>query len=302
MPGGRRGVVKPEVGDPDGPAARLHRERPACDRGHDRGHLRLHVAPRVRVALPARDPDRRGDQGRPRRGRALPARAHRAVRRPAPASTSSRCSPQAGRHRRPPAVSRAVILAPAPSLRVGLMLLLAVVLQISALEPDRHLRRRQADLVAAGGGRGGVLRGQRPRRARPASPPASCSTSRSGAHDGRLLAGADRGRLRRRPLPRAARPGHGLMPIPVGAAATAGWVLAFAAVSFMLDVDARGESARLPRHGRHGAAERAARDPGLRRLPQGPAARRSPSTRWSSAAAASAPARPGPLGLRGLEV
>jgi rod shape-determining protein MreD len=31
-------------------------------------------------------------------------------------------------------------------------------------------------------------------------------------------------------------PAHGLMPIPVGAAATAGWVLAYAAVSFMLDI------------------------------------------------------------------
>ena len=33
-------------------------------------------------------------------------------------------------------------------------------------------------------------------------------------------------------------PAHGLMPIPVGAAATAGYLLAFAAVSFMLDVGA----------------------------------------------------------------
>ena len=33
-------------------------------------------------------------------------------------------------------------------------------------------------------------------------------------------------------------PAHGLMPIPVGAAATAGFLLAFAAVSFMLDVGA----------------------------------------------------------------
>ena len=33
-------------------------------------------------------------------------------------------------------------------------------------------------------------------------------------------------------------PAHGLMPIPVGAAATGGWVVAFAAVSFMLDVGA----------------------------------------------------------------
>jgi rod shape-determining protein MreD len=33
-------------------------------------------------------------------------------------------------------------------------------------------------------------------------------------------------------------PGHGLAPVAVGAAATAGWVSAFAAVSFMLDVGA----------------------------------------------------------------
>jgi rod shape-determining protein MreD len=33
-------------------------------------------------------------------------------------------------------------------------------------------------------------------------------------------------------------PAHGLLPIPVGAAATAGWVAAFAAVSFMLDIGA----------------------------------------------------------------
>ena len=33
-------------------------------------------------------------------------------------------------------------------------------------------------------------------------------------------------------------PAHGLMPIPVGAVATVGWLVAFAAVSFMLDVGA----------------------------------------------------------------
>jgi hypothetical protein len=34
-------------------------------------------------------------------------------------------------------------------------------------------------------------------------------------------------------------PSHGLLPLPVGACATAGWVLAFAAVSLMLDIGAR---------------------------------------------------------------
>lgn len=34
-------------------------------------------------------------------------------------------------------------------------------------------------------------------------------------------------------------PSHGLIPVPVGAAATAAWVIAFAAVSLMLDIGAR---------------------------------------------------------------
>lgn len=34
-------------------------------------------------------------------------------------------------------------------------------------------------------------------------------------------------------------PSHGLVPVPVGAAATAAWVIAFAAVSLMLDIGAR---------------------------------------------------------------
>jgi rod shape-determining protein MreD len=34
-------------------------------------------------------------------------------------------------------------------------------------------------------------------------------------------------------------PSHGLMPVPVGAAASAAWVTAFAAVSLMLDIGAR---------------------------------------------------------------
>jgi rod shape-determining protein MreD len=34
-------------------------------------------------------------------------------------------------------------------------------------------------------------------------------------------------------------PSHGLLPVPVGSAATAAWVLAFAAVSLMLDIGAR---------------------------------------------------------------
>ena len=97
-------------------------------------------------------------------------------------------------------------------------------------------------------------------------------------------------------------PSHGLLPMPVGALATAAWVVAFAAVSFMLDVGRRRQPADLPRHVRDDPAQRAAGAAGLRRLPQAAAARRWSSTRSSCAAAAAPPRETGPLGLRGLEV
>ena len=98
-------------------------------------------------------------------------------------------------------------------------------------------------------------------------------------------------------------PSHGLLPLPVGAAATAGWVLAFAAVSFMLDVGAPREPAGAPRDGRDGPAQHAARPPGVRGLPRAAAARRWRSTRSSSARRRQAPPlETGPLGLRGLEI
>jgi rod shape-determining protein MreD len=96
-------------------------------------------------------------------------------------------------------------------------------------------------------------------------------------------------------------PGHGLAPIPVGAAATAGWVTAFAAVSFMLDIGAKvsplvirdmlvttlvGALVALPVF----AASRRLLRPVLAVDPLAARRRRR------------APRESGPLGLRGLEV
>src|ERR687895_90074 len=120
-------------GRPRRPAARERRERPPGDRGHPGQHLRLHLVA-ARVALPARDPDRPGDQGRLRRARDLPARARQALRRPAPARR--RAGPDAPRGRpgdRRSAGGGRVILSPGAFVRVGLLLLLAVILELSAL-------------------------------------------------------------------------------------------------------------------------------------------------------------------------
>ena len=96
-------------------------------------------------------------------------------------------------------------------------------------------------------------------------------------------------------------PSHGLLPIPVGAGATAGWVLAFAAVSLMLDIGARvsplvirdtivtvllNALLALPLF----AGVRKLLRPALRIDPRELRKRRRP------------PRETGPLGLRGLEV
>ena len=92
---GRQRHRQARGGQPRRPAARLRREGPARDRGHHGGHLGLHLLA-GRVAVPARHPDRARDQGGPRRGRALPARAHQAVRRPAPDRHRPGAHPQKG--------------------------------------------------------------------------------------------------------------------------------------------------------------------------------------------------------------
>jgi rod shape-determining protein MreD len=130
-----------------------------------------------------------------------------------------------------------VILSAGALLRVGLVLLLAVVLQLSALS-QIGIVGGQADVVvlvvAAVAYYGGSVSG--------------CATGfaagflldlASGATMGAsslVLTAVGYGVGRYREL---RDPSHGLLPIPVGAAATAGWVVAFAAVSFMLDVGAR---------------------------------------------------------------
>jgi rod shape-determining protein MreD len=130
-----------------------------------------------------------------------------------------------------------VILSPATVLRVGLLLLLALVLQLSVLS-QITIVGGQADLVvlvvAAVAYYAGSISG--------------CATGFAAGFLLDLATGATMGasslvltavgygvgRFRE-----VRDPSHGLLPIPVAAAATTGWVVAFAAVSFMLDIGAR---------------------------------------------------------------
>jgi rod shape-determining protein MreD len=130
-----------------------------------------------------------------------------------------------------------VILSAGSILRVGIPLLLAVVLQLSVLSQITVLGG-QIDLVvllvAAVAYYGGSVPG--------------CATGFAAGFLLDLAIGATMGasslvltavgygvgRFRE-----IRDPSHGLLPIPVAAAATAGWVVAFAAVSFMLDIGAR---------------------------------------------------------------
>ena len=129
-----------------------------------------------------------------------------------------------------------MIVAPLTFVRVGLLLLVAVILQVSAVS-QTSIFGGQADLVvltvAAVAYYAGSVSG--------------CATGFAAGFLLDLASGATMGasslvltgvgyavgRLRE-----LRDPSHGLMPAPVGAAATAGWVLTFAAVSFMLDVGA----------------------------------------------------------------
>jgi len=130
-----------------------------------------------------------------------------------------------------------VRISPSALVRVGLLLLVAVVLQLSALS-QIGIVGGHADLVvlvvaavayyagsvsgcAVGFAAGFLLD--------------LTSGATMGASSLVLTAvGYGVGRFRE-----VRDPSHGLLPIPVAAAATAGWVVAFAAVSFMLDVGAR---------------------------------------------------------------
>jgi rod shape-determining protein MreD len=130
-----------------------------------------------------------------------------------------------------------VILSAGAVLRVGLLLFLATVLQLSVLSPI-GVAGGQVDLVvlvvAAVAYYAGSISG--------------CATGfaagflldlTTGATMGAsslvlTAAGYGVGRFRE-----VRDPSNALLPIPVAAVATAGWVVGFAAVSFMLDVGAR---------------------------------------------------------------
>jgi len=129
-----------------------------------------------------------------------------------------------------------VILAPGTFVRVGALLLLAVVLQLSGLS-QLGILGGHIDLVvlvvAAVAFYGGSVSG--------------CATGFAAGFLLDLLSGATMGvsslvltavgygvgRFRE-----VRDPSHGLLPLAVGAAATGGFMVAFAAVSFMLDVGA----------------------------------------------------------------
>jgi rod shape-determining protein MreD len=130
-----------------------------------------------------------------------------------------------------------MILSVGAFVRVGILLLLAVVLQVSGLS-QLTILSGHADLVvltvAAVAYYAGSVTG--------------CATGFAAGLLLDLLTGATMGasslvltavgygvgRYRE-----VRDPSHGLMPVAVGAAATAGWVVAFAAVSLMLDIGAR---------------------------------------------------------------
>ena len=159
-----------------------------------------------------------------------------------------------------------MILSPGAFLRVGLLLLVAVVLELSALS-QLTVFGGHADLVvlvvAAVAYYGGSVTG--------------CATGFSAGLLLDLLTGTTMGasslvltavgygvgRFRE-----VRDPSHGLLPVAVGTVATACWVVAFAAVG----ADARHRRARQPagaaRHDRHRAAQRAAGAAGVHGLPQ----------------------------------
>jgi rod shape-determining protein MreD len=130
-----------------------------------------------------------------------------------------------------------VILSPGAFVRVGILLLLAVVLQLSAFSQigilDGH-----ADLVVLAVAAVAYYGGSVPGSA--AGFTAGflldlLTGATMGASSLVLTAvGYGVGRFRE-----VRDPSHGLLPIPVGAAATAAWLTAFAAVSLMLDIGAR---------------------------------------------------------------
>jgi rod shape-determining protein MreD len=129
-----------------------------------------------------------------------------------------------------------VILGPGAFLRVGLLLLTALVLQLSGLSEIRILGGN-ADLiplaVAAVAYYAGSVSGTATGFAMGVL--LDLTTGQTMGASSLVLSGVGYGVGRFREL---RDPAHGLLPIPVGAAATLAWGAGFAAVSFMLDIGA----------------------------------------------------------------
>jgi rod shape-determining protein MreD len=129
-----------------------------------------------------------------------------------------------------------VIRSPGAFLRVGLLLLLALVLQLSALG-QVGLFGGHVDLVplvvAAVAYYAGSIAGSASGFAMGFFLDVAAGQTMGASSLVLTAVGYGVGRFRE-----LRDPAHGLLPIPVGAAATGAWVTAFAAVSFMLDVGA----------------------------------------------------------------
>jgi rod shape-determining protein MreD len=129
-----------------------------------------------------------------------------------------------------------VIRSPGAFLRIGLLLLLALVLQLSALG-QIGLFGGHVDLVplvvAAVAYYAGSIAGSATGFAMGFLLDVAAGQTMGASSLVLTAVGYGVGRFRE-----LRDPAHGLMPIPVAAAATAAWVTAFAAVSFMLDVGA----------------------------------------------------------------
>ena len=127
-------------------------------------------------------------------------------------------------------------LTPGAFLRVGLLLILAVLLQISVVGQIGILGS-YADLtplaVAAVAYYGGSIAGSSAGFAAGVLLDLATGATMGASSLVLTAVGYGVGRFRE-----VRDPSHGLLPVPVGAAATAGWVTAYAAVSFMLDVGA----------------------------------------------------------------
>jgi rod shape-determining protein MreD len=130
-----------------------------------------------------------------------------------------------------------VILSPGAFVRVGLLLLLAVILQVSGLS-QIGIAGGHADLivlaVAAVAYYGGSVSGSATGFAAGFLLDLVTGATMGASSLVLTAVGYGVGRFRE-----VRDPSHGLLPILVGAAATAAWVTAFAAVSLMLDIGAR---------------------------------------------------------------